>query len=373
MNVASCVIATLALCLAGIASAEPKCTKAELFAGNPQYAEPQERPREGQALRDDPPLPWRSLVFVGSKLVSNTGQEVWYTDLSAAKPVLKRLAGKENPTGRSVSPGRCTEARFANIFGLAAFPDGHLAGADQTGNSVFAIKDPFSPGCTVDLIAGTTKATEGVSPSSPPNLGDLDGPGASARFKLPQWPALIGQDIFVIDEGNGKVKKVGGDTAHTVKTIAKLPEGVYYAMVALNGKLYVVGNQQSEAFIVEIDPTAGSVRDVVKGPSGTFDSQGSINISGLATDGTDLFTTHSGKVLSVTPGGQVKTIAGSGVYFDFRSPYDYTKPQKASEVQLVATRRLSTAGSNVFLAYQEGALYVSASRQTAYVEKIDCK
>ena len=158
------------------------------------------------------------------------------------------------------------------------------------------------------------------------------------------------------------------------KTVAKLAEGMYYAMVALNGKLYAVANNhQSEGFIIEIDPTTGSVRDVVRGRSNTFDSQGSINISGLVTDGKGLLTTHSGKILYVTLGGNVKTIAGSGVYFDFRKPYDYSKPQKPSDVQLVSTRRVSTAGSNVFLAYKDDALYVSASGQTSYVEKIDCK
>jgi len=272
-----------------------------------------------------------------------------------------------------VSPGRCADARFANIAGLTALPDGELVGADHTGNNVFVIKDPFGLSCKVAFIAGTTKAVENPDPNDPPNQGDMDGPGTSARFRIPNWPAAVGKDIFIIDEGNRKVKKVGDDSAHTVKTVAKLPEGVYYATVALNGKLYAVGNNsQSEGFIIEIDPATGSVRDVVKGRSSTFDSEGAINISGLTTDGEGLFTTQSGKVLYVTPDGKVTTVAGNGVWFDYQGPYDYKQPQKASDLQLVTARRVQTAGSNIFLAYHGGVLYVSASEHASYVQKIDC-
>ncbi len=364
----------LASLVTSVAHAQPVCGDAELFAGNPVYAEPMDRAKEGQGLRDDPPLGWRTLLFVEDKLVTTVGQEIWFTDLKAEKPVLKRLAGKEDRSGQSLKPGPCRDARFANIFGLALLPDGSLVGADQTGNTIFQIKDPFGAACSVEFLAGTTKALESVSPGSPPNVGDIDGPGASARFGLPQWPAVVGDDIYFIDEGNRKLKKVANDAAHTVKTVAKLPEGVYYAMIALNGKLYTLANNStSEGFILEIDPASGAIREVIKGRSATFESSGSINVSGLATDGKGLFTTQSGQLLSITLDGQVKSIAGTGNYFDFRQPYDPTKTQKADEVQLVTTRRTMTAGSNVFLAYKDGAVYFSAASTTPYVERISCK
>ena len=136
------VVATLA---ASLAHAAPVCTTADLFAGNPLHEEPMDRASEGQGLLDNPPLAWRSLLFVDDKLVTTVGQEIWYTDVKAAKPVIKRLAGREDRRGRSLKPGSCPEARFANIARIAAKADGSLVGADQTGNNVFWCLRHFRP------------------------------------------------------------------------------------------------------------------------------------------------------------------------------------------------------------------------------------
>jgi hypothetical protein len=350
---------------------QPTINTAELFAGNPAYEEPKDRAREGQGLRDDPPLAWRALVFVGDKLVTSTGQEIWFTDLAAAKPVLKRLAGVEDRVGQSLKPGPGRDARFGNIFGLALLADGSLVGADQTGNSIFEVTDPFGPNCAVKFVAGTTTAIEGLSPGNPPNVGDVDGPGVNARFGLPQWPATIGNDIYFIDEANSKLKRVASDAAHTVKTIVKLPSGTYYSMISLDGKLYALANNtMSEGFILEIDPTSGAIREVVRGRSDVFQSDGAINVSGLATDGKGLFTSQSGQLLYVTLDGKVTSLAGTGDWFEYRQPYDPTKTQKPSKVQLVTERRLATAGSNVFLAYKDKSVYFGASHPTGYVERL---
>ncbi|BCM94473.1 hypothetical protein IAD21_06380 [Abditibacteriota bacterium] len=354
------------------AQAQPTVHSAELFAGNPNYDEPKDRAKEGQGLRDDPPLAWRTLLFAGDKLVTAVGQEIWFTDLKATPPVLKRLAGVENRTGQSLRPGPGGQARFANISGLALLPDGSLVGADQTGNDIFMVSDPFGPACTVSLIAGTTQAQESVSPGNPPNVGDVDGPGAKARFELPEWPAVVGQDIYFIDEGKCKLKKIAPDAAHTVSTVTQLPkDGIYSALIALNGKLYTLANNSnSEGFIIEIDPTTGAQREVIKGRSDAFEGDGAINVSGLTTDGQGLFTSQSGQLLYVTLDGKVKSLAGTGVYFDFQQPYDPTKPQKADTVQLVTMRRVQTAGSNVFMAYKDKAVYFCATNTTAYIERL---
>jgi len=360
--------------VAAVVQAAPVCSTAELFAGNPAYEEPMDRASEGQGLLDNPPLAWRSLLFVGDKLVTHVGQEIWHTDLKATKPVIKRLAGRENRTGQTIKPGACQDARFANIAGVALKSDGSIVGADQTGNNIFLVKDPFGANCTITFLAGSTKAIESVSPGSPPNVGDIDGPGASARFQLVNWPAVIDDNIYFIDEGSRKIKRIATDAANTVKTIAKLPEGVYFAMIALNGKLYAVANNSvSEGFIIEIDPVSGAIHEIIRGHPQAFGSSGSINISGLATDGKGLFTSHSGQLLYVTLDGKVQSIAGNGTYFEFRRPYEPTRPQKADSVQLVASPRVMTAGSNVFLAYRDYAVYYSAAATTSYIERINCK
>ena len=374
MKMHTIVLGVLSTLAAAVVQAAPVCSTAELFAGNPLYQEPQNRASDGQGLLDNPPLAWRSLLFVDDKLVTHVGQEIWYTDLKAAKPVIKRLAGRENRTGQSIKPGACQDARFANIAGLALKNDGGIVGADQTGNNIFLVKDPFGGNCTVTFLAGSTKAIESVSPGSPPNIGDIDGPNTSARFQLVNWPAVIGDNIYVIDGGSRKIKRIATDAVNTVKTIAKLPEGVYFAMIALNGKLYTVANNTiSEGFIIEIDPATGAIREIIRGRAEAFGSSGSINISGLATDGNGLFTSHSGQLLFVTLDGKVKRIAGDGTYFEFRQPYEPTRPQRATSVQLVASRRVMTAGSNVFLAYRDNAVFYSAEGTTPYIERIACK
>jgi hypothetical protein len=355
-------------------STAPVCTTGELFAGAADFNDPMQRASEGQGLRDVPPLGWRSLLFMADKLVTTVGQELWYIDLAAPKPTLKRLAGREDRNGRSSKPGRCADARFANISGIALMSDGSLAGADQTANNIFMVKDPFGPGCSVSMIAGATAPQERVNPGHPANVGDTDGPGASARLGLPNWVAVNADTIYFIDTENSKLKKVSNDPIHTVKTVTKVPEGVYYDMVALKDRLYAIANNSSsEGFLIEIDPASGSVRDVVRGHSDVWQGSGSINVSGLATDGTGLFTTQSGQLLYVTLDGNVKSIAGNGTYFELEPGYDPTKQHKASELQLWSTRRTQTAGANVFLSYRNGYVYYSAAGETPYVERIACK
>jgi hypothetical protein len=99
--------------------------------------------------------------------------------------------------------------------------------------------------------------------------------------------------IYFIDADNSKLKKVSDDPA----------------MITLKNRLYAIANNaSSEGFLIEIDPASGSVRDVVRGRSDVWQSSGSINVSGLATDGTGLFTTQSGQLLYVTLDGNVKSI-----------------------------------------------------------------
>jgi hypothetical protein len=365
-----------ALLLAGTAAAAaPVCTTGELFAAGPDFNDPMQRASDGQGLLDVPPLGWRSLLFVGDRLVTAVGQELWYSDLASPEPKLKRLAGREDRNTRASKPGKCRDARFANISGIALMSDGSLAGADQTANNIFIVTDPFGPACAVALIAGATEPQVPVNLGAPENLGDSDGPGASAFLQGPDWVAVVDDSIYFIDTGNAKLKKVLPDAEHTVQTVAPLPEGRYYAMIALDGKLYTIANDSSsDGFLLEIDPDSGSMRDVVRGRSyDVWQSQGSINVSGLATDGTGFFTTQSGLLLYVTLDGNVTSIAGSGTYFELEPGYDPWVEHPAAELQLWSTRRTSTAGANVFLAYRDGYVYHSAAGLTPYVERIACQ
>lgn len=376
MNRSRIVACLSALLLTGTtAVAAPVCTTGQLFAAGPDFDDPMQRAKDGQGLLDVPPLGWRSLLFVGDKLVTAVGQEIWYTDLAAPEPSLKRLAGREDRNTRASKPGKCRDARFANIAGIAVMSDGSLAGADQTANNIFVVTDPFGPECAVSLIAGATEPQVPVDLGAPENLGDSDGPGASAFLQGPDWVAVLDDSIYFTDTGNSKLKKVLPDAEHTVQTVGPLPEGRYYAMIALDGKLYAIANDaSSNGFLLEIDPETGSMSDVVRGRSyDVWQGQGSINLSGLATDGTGFFTTQSGLLLYVTLDGTVTSIAGNGTYFELEPGYDPWVEHPAAELQLWSTRRTSTAGANVFLAYRDGHVYHSAAGSTPYVERIACE
>ena len=104
MKTITLILGMLSILTATSVQAAPVCSTAELFAGNPSYEEPMDRASDGQGLLDNPPLAWRSLLFVDDKLVTDAGQEIWYTDLKAAKPVIKRLAGRENRSGQAIKP-----------------------------------------------------------------------------------------------------------------------------------------------------------------------------------------------------------------------------------------------------------------------------
>ena len=355
------------------ALAEPLCTTGELFTGAADFGDPMQRAVEGQGLLDAPPLGWRTLHFIGNKLVTTVGQEVWYTDLGSDKPVLRRLAGVENRAGRSAMAGACPVARFASIRGLASLSDGTLVGTDQEANDVFTIRNPFGSDCAVSKIAGATAQQPIIDPNHPPNIGDVDGPGPQARLKQPGWLTVLDNVAYFIDD-NVKVKVVSTDATHTIRTLTTLPDGIYSALIGLKGRLYAVGNNvASEGFIVEIDAASGSTREVVRGRTDTWHSSGSINLSGLATDGAGLFTTQSGLLLYVSFDGKVSPIAGDGSYIELHSNYDPGKPHPAGELQLWSTQRIPTAGSNVFMAYKDGGIYLGAKGVSSYVERISCK
>lgn len=327
---------------------------AELLAGNPDFdGSVFARPVDGQGLLDDPPLGWMSLLFVGEKLVTHTQQEMWYTDLALARPVIRRLAGQETP-GNPLNQGLCAFAHLVNMRGLALKTDGSVVGVDQTGNTVFAVTDPFGPNCLVSFLAGTTTSFSAVPRTV--NEGDVDGPGVFAKFHWLEWPAVIDDTIYVIDGGRevagsedtNKLKRIAPDALSTVTTITTLPAGVYYGMTALQGKIYAVGRANSEGFIVQIDPATKAVQTIVRGLSS--------NISGLTTDGNKLFTYDlgdrfdSGRLVSVTRDGQVQSIELS--------------PQP------VVGFRTNEAGANVFLAFHHHAVYLSAKADRPYVLRI---
>lgn len=373
-NLRIAVGALVVTAMASIANAAaPVCSTGTLFAGAPDYDDPRARARNGQGLLDVPPLGFRAILFTGDRLVTAVGPEIWSADLSAETPLLTRLAGRESGSRDSV-PGICKDARFVNIGGIAMLPDGSLAGADQAANTIFLVTDPFGPQCAVSFIAGATQPQTPLANGEPTNIGDADGVGRDVLLAGPEWVAALEDGtIYFIDAGNTKLKKVLPEAPRAVETVAALPDGTYYAMIEKGGMLYAIANNaSSEGFLIEVDPVRAQVSDIVRGTSERWLGRGSINLSGLASAGEGLITTQSGQVLYVTPDGEIEAIAGNGTYFELVGDYDPRATHPASDLQLWSSRRILTAGANVFLAYHEGQLYFSASGITPYVLAIDC-
>src|SRR5256885_8323284 len=67
------------------------CSSATLFAGDPNWNDPAQRPPEGAGLLADPPFPYRTIVFSNGQLITHDGQEIWRANLSDG--VLHKLAG----------------------------------------------------------------------------------------------------------------------------------------------------------------------------------------------------------------------------------------------------------------------------------------
>lgn len=368
--------------------AGPSCSTATLFAGNPRYdGAPNDRAKPGTSIKGDPPFHFQNLLFVGSVLYSRDAGELWAFDTAAANPVGKRVAG-QNPAGGTYAftAGPCASARFGWIKGVAPLADGGLLVVDGLANAVLKVKDPKGAGCTVEYWAGTRAPTQELRPSAPPNAGDQDGPGATAKFSNP-GPIVTDDagNAYVYDSDSRKIKKVANDAAHTVSTLGgKKIEAPYTIrnLTRIGSKLYGIGDDSSKAAVVEIDTATGATRVVITGRSDAFPPLApgkGATLHGITTDGTALYISGLGYVWHLTTAGKLTHVAGDGTsYLDFpKAGYDPKAQQPALKVALPGARAAAgpdqEVGSFEFITWNKGALYTRGAKGPAYfVEKISC-
>jgi hypothetical protein len=357
------------------------CTTASLFAGDPVYANPMERPSDGTPLLADPPLPFRTVVFKDGQLITHDGQEIWRADLSDGR--LHRIAGVES-TAQALITGPCGSARFANIFSIGLAADGSLLVSDQTGNAILKVSDPLGPTCTVSHYAGTPDdiAPGDVDPDHPANVGNVDGPGATAKFALPERMAIDASDnVYVWDQGNDAIRKIAPDASHTVSTIASHiggGGGSLLSQVVLGGTLYVYGNASTDVFLTAIDLSTMATHDLFRGRADLFggDSSDAHTIGGITTDGTGLVLFFNGQLFYVTTAGAISAPL-AGVYgpgLDFSADYDpkASHPADALEIPTAAGLTATTGAEGWLTMDRDGALYVTSANKDAYVEKVGC-
>ncbi len=381
LRLALAAVAAVACLSPAAAQAQLKsCKNGSIVAGDPLYKRTgtEQIPPSGSGLRDDPPLFWRTLAFAGDNLYTDTGQEVWVADLKTGK--LSRVAGEEQKGLPRFGAGPCSQARFANIHGIAALSDGTLVVADHDANALLSISQPNDPGrCTVAYLAGTKKPSDAARDLP---RGDKDGPGADALLAEPEWPvADAAGNVYFVDGGALKVKKLAADAAHTVTTVAPLPKegGIqsYRGMTMLKGKLYALTNNFTFGFVFEIDPASGAVKKTLAADGKSLAEIGPnmvVAFSSITNDGKDLFVSGSGFVWRLTTGGKVSLLAGAGSPLEYPTGYDpkVTHPAK----QLILRYRVGDQGpmgTNTAMAVKDGALYWRGRNESPFVLKIDCK
>lgn len=376
---------------AGTSTGAFACTSGSLFSGHPEHdAEVGVHANDGDPLRgvEGRPLGWRKVIFVGNHLVTVVGQEVWSSDLSAAEPVVRRLAGMTS-TGQSLLDGPCASARFANLMDVVAGVDGSLFVMDQTGNAILRISDPFEPAsCTVHFHAGTSVDTPDITPVTPPNVGDAEGPGASAQFALPGRMTIDeAGNLYVWDEGNTSIRKIANDAAHTVSTLTQV-ESVFDgrdqdvlvdAMVMLDGTLYMYEHDTANRTILEsVDVTTGARADLFRGRADVFGfaSSAALQNGGMATDGTDLFVYFKGSLYMVSTAGAITHIAGDTSVrgtIEFEGGYDPAETHDAFDLQLANRGQYQTAGADSWLAIDDDDdLFFVGNVMDPYVQHVEC-
>lgn len=362
----------------GHPSTKYTCSSGSIFAGNPLHNDPMLRPAEGTGIKEDPPFPYRTVLFSSGQMITHDGQEIWRANLTDGK--LHKIAGLE--AGQGLITGPCASARFSNIFGIALAKDGSLFISDQTANTILKMTDPLGAGCMVSHYAGTPGEfmPGDIGPNTPPNVGEVEGAGATAKFKLPERMALDGDDnIYVWDHGNDSIRKIASDSAHTVSTLWKgIGGAAVLHEVVLKGKLYVWGILSSDVLLAEVDLATGAHKEILKGRASLFggNSSDSLDTGGLATDGNGLILAFKGQIFYVDTNGTIYDPL-AGIYApgsDYSSGYDPKVSHTADKLEFPASFGLiATDGASNWLTLDAtGNLYYTADADNSYVAKLDC-
>ncbi len=117
--------------------------------------------------------------------------------LDPATATVSPLAGSWNVKGSADGSG--SSAQFNEPYGIVQRADGKLVVADWGNNSIRLVGLDGS----VSLLAGG-------------GSGYADGAGAAAKFNHPQGLAKAGDDIYITDIDNYRVRKLSGNNVSTV-------------------------------------------------------------------------------------------------------------------------------------------------------------
>jgi hypothetical protein len=376
------------------------CGSATLFAGNPNFSDPSERPSDGANILTGTPYLYQELHFVsGGQILTNDQLSVWRIDTSTSE--LHAVAGGPL-TGdpellAGAAPGlACGSARFADLLGSAVDSMGNIFVADFA-NAILKVSNPLDAStCTVSYFAGTATEIDGPSlDGTDGNSGTADGTGSAAQFMGPQFLTIDESDnLYLLDHGTAwSIRKI--TPGAVVTTIATFSDGQYPLgeLQYLSGKVWfwALGTDASDedtANLIAIDPMATS--PVTNPPSLLTlhgadlggDSSSDFDTGGITTDGTKLYVEALGQIFSIDVSGSTPVLSSplagenDGTWsaqtnLDFASGYDPTATQTAASVELLALDNVLTWGVYSYLSRDSsGNLYFTAESSDVYVEKI---
>ena len=368
------------------------CGEGKLFEGAPLNDTEGIPKAAGQDLTAAPSIRNQAIAVIGSKFFIETDQEIWYADMSLAKPQLIRMAGVELDGGGYINAGvACKDTTFLSIRDMAATADGKLVVVDYIAGAVVEITDPGTTACKSAYVAGTHVKT--LDPVDYPlAYGDMDGPGADALFGgadikgagIHKVAVDPDGNIYTWDEGTGKFKKIATDKDRTVSTIgATSTDDNIKGLTFLKGKLYATGTDATNDFLLEVDPAKykaatpkGNVKDVFRSRDHfeEVESGHQAITAQVINDGEALIiSAQSGYVWSVATDGTVlATLAGSGAYIEFSADFDPLKPHDAKDWELFYS--LSNSQGGPWLALADSKLYWSGGKSLGqFTLKFDCK
>lgn len=334
------------------------CVDGINFAGNPAYTGDFENPMpDGQPLLSDPPLQSYHLSAIGDVVAVQTQLEVWLADPGAGS--MRRVAGNQAQDDDFVPATACDDLRPLLLQGITTRPNGNIVVADTLGNALIELDDPMGD-CTAAIIAGNSTPIHAYEIEDGAAFhGDVDGPGAQAQFFGVSTPYAVGDDLYVIDVGNKKIKRIAGDTERTVTTVHDYSgdfETRLKALTAIDGTLYATGLAEQDDLLWGID-LATDTHEVVYQGRGLFEEIGDssiVNMYGLDNDGQDLLVASAGGYIFrlSTDGEPLGVIAGYGVLTHYPTDLDTSMPVPVAELPIRSNNTVEASllriGSNLY-------------------------
>lgn len=390
------------------------CGSARLVGGDGKAARSPEVPPDSAALPERPVLGWAGLASHGAHLYVASSDEVRRVTRQGERFTLERVAGASQAvsgTSHFRAGVPCGEARFRSLGEIEPMADGSLIVIDHKSNAVLRITRPDDPAqCAVHHVSGTSaalrqRADESAAPtlvpaSAPlsgaayPNSGNGDGDFRTARHYQPLFPAVIGNDVYVletsVDEPRTRlVRKIVIDPATSrarrVTTLARIGDvHSAFGFAAQDDELYVLaveGANGAEGVIYGIHPDTGRTREVVRAGREAWSAPSSqaLLLSGLTDCDGYLCTSAAYRLWRIHPRtGAIEAFAGAGnveprgmELSELPARYDHLSEHPPRKTALpMSTSRGAIRGFLTALEYDRAGdvLWLSAeTRHSAYL------